>query len=174
MANTTHIYKYPRVLTNIPTHIIHIGEEDSMIAEEYDPTKSYTVGALVIYNGILYQCISDTTGEFNESDWQVVMVADVVSQLQSEIDQSNHNTLLRASIIPNTTQTFAYYTPVGNEKAKIHTITHTDSDSNVIRTDVFTYSSTQVTQVRTLSDGSTLTLVTDYSDLDTTVTQVDQ
>ncbi len=66
--------------------------------------------------------------------------------------------------IPDTVQTITF-----DQNGNVQSITH--SRNNVaVRTDVFTFAANSVTEVRTLSTGQSLTIVTNLSTLETTIT----
>lgn len=74
------------------------------------------------------------------------------------------NILLLNEVIPDTVQSIAF-----DSAGNVSTITHVRSNT-AIRTDAFTYGTGTITEVRTLSTGENLTLVTDTTTLQTTVT----
>lgn len=49
------------------------------IAHQYDSSKSYEYGDYVIYEQMLYMCISDTTAAFDAECWKEVYLTDIVS-----------------------------------------------------------------------------------------------
>lgn len=53
----------------------------SSIADIFDTTATYTVGTLVMYNSLLYKCISAVTvpGPWNSSKWERISVEDVIN-----------------------------------------------------------------------------------------------
>jgi hypothetical protein len=62
-----------------------------------------------------------------------------------------------------------------NPDGTVAQIVHTDLDTDaVIRTDIVTYDGATVTQVRTLADGSTLTITTDTDTLEQTISNIVQ
>lgn len=65
--------------------------------------------------------------------------------------------------IPNTVQTYTFTD--GSVSQVLHKL-----GSTTIRTDVFTYSTNTITEVRTLNTGERLTIVTNLTTLETTVT----
>lgn len=77
---------------------------------------------------------------------------DVMSKWYLEVDE-----------IPNTTQSYT------RTNGRVTQITHTRSGV-AIRTDAFTYGSGMITETRTLSTGEVLTITTNLSTLETTVT----
>ena len=70
---------------------------------------------------------------------------------------------LRADEIPDTTQTYTF------TNGKVSQVTHASGGTNV-RVDSFTYGTGTVTESRTLNTGDNLTIVTNLSTLETTVT----
>ncbi len=72
---------------------------------------------------------------------------------------------LEAENVPDTTQTLVY-----DSDGNISTVYHKNSSNVAIRTDVFTFTDTSITEVRTLSSGESLTIVTNLSTYATTVT----
>lgn len=79
-------------------------------------------------------------------------VADLTRQLSELTD-----------LIPNTVQTIAYASD-----GSVQSVTHT-RNGTAVRTDVFTFGDDQITEVRTLSTGESLTIVTVLSTLVTTI-----
>ena len=65
--------------------------------------------------------------------------------------------------IPNTVQTYTFTD--GSVSQVLH-----KSGSTIVRTDVFTYATNTITEVRTLNTGERLTIVTNLTTLETTVT----
>lgn len=66
--------------------------------------------------------------------------------------------------IPDTVQSITF-----DAAGNVDTITHT-RDNVVIRTDEFTFGANTITEVRTLNTGESLTIVTNTTTLETTVT----
>lgn len=71
---------------------------------------------------------------------------------------------LQAENIPDTVQTITF-----DSDGNVQTITHT-RDNVAVRTDAFTFTESTITEVRTLSTGESLTIVTNTTTLQTTVT----
>ena len=86
--------------------------------------------------------------------------------LKAAYDEHKIKILLLADEVPGTTQTITF---AGN--GNVQTITHT-RDNVAVRTDAFTFAENTITEVRTLSTGESLTIVTDTTTLQTTVTYV--
>lgn len=66
--------------------------------------------------------------------------------------------------IPDTVQTITF-----DQSGNVQSITHSRNNA-AVRTDVFTFAANSVTEVRTLSTGQSLTIVTNLSTLETTIT----
>lgn len=66
--------------------------------------------------------------------------------------------------IPGTVQTIAF-----DSAGNIQSVTHKENNV-VVRTDVFTFASSTITEVRTLASGESLTIVTNTETLETTTT----
>ena len=50
--------------------------ETNLVAEEYDSSTAYTVGQFCIYENNLYRCISATTGTWDSTKWDKVIITD--------------------------------------------------------------------------------------------------
>lgn len=72
--------------------------------------------------------------------------------------------MLQEENIPGTVQTITF-----DDDGNISQIVHSDNDVTV-RTDVFSFGAITITEVRTLSSGENLTIVTDTDTLETTTT----
>ena len=68
-------------------------------------------------------------------------------------------------VIPGTTQTIAC-----DSEGNVSSIIHKDGNDNAVRTDVFAFAGNLITEVRTLSSGESLTIVTNTETLVTTTT----
>ena len=98
-------------------------------------------------------------------------LADKSVEIEEELDDLDdgldvlRNTLsLLDDEIPDTVQTITF-----DQNGNVQSIAH--SRNNVaVRTDVFTFAANSVTEVRTLSTGQSLTIVTNLSTLETTIT----
>lgn len=75
---------------------------------------------------------------------------------------------LQEETIPDTTQTITF-----DQSGNVVSIVHTDGNENVVRSDVFTFGTNIITEVRTLASGESLTIVTNTETLVTTVTYAD-
>ena len=63
--------------------------------------------------------------------------------------------------IPNTKKAVSF-----DESGRVATVTHTDEEGNVVRTDTFNYDDQTVTEVRTLADGTTRTITFNFNTLE--------
>ena len=79
----------------------------------------------------------------------------------------NIRDLLTMEAIPDTSQQIIFASGTQTLDRIYHTRT---SDSQVMRTDVFTFASGSVTEVRTLDTGDSLTIVTNLTTLVTMIT----
>ena len=100
------------------------------------------------------------TVTFNGTDYNLRDV-----DAQQQLDASEIKALLLNEEIPDTVQSITFDGTTGN----ISTITH-KRDTTTIRTDVFTFGTGTITEVRTLNTGESLTIATNTTTLETTVT----
>ena len=94
--------------------------------------------------------------ELNEMD-------DAIEALDQETTQLKEDFILQMDEIPDTVQSYTFV------DGTVSQITHNRSGV-AVRTDVFTYGTNTITEVRTLSTGESLTIVTNLTTLETTVT----
>ena len=83
--------------------------------------------------------------------------------------EAREELLLQVDNIPGTTQTIAF-----DSHGDISSITHENGSNETVRTDVFTFGTDTITEVRTLSTGASLTIVTNMTTLVTTVTYANE
>jgi hypothetical protein len=170
MAATEHL--------NIPTYeqfaqlLTHIGViAESMDIVEYEQEMSYTAEAWAVgtKNGIDV-CSSDPQYHNNAKYYkeQAVAVAESIpedySELSDDVDQLKNALMLQEETIPDTVQTITF-----DSAGNVSAITHT-ANNVAVRTDAFTFGTDTITEVRTLSTGESLTIVTNTTTLQTTVT----
>ena len=86
------------------------------------------------------------------------------TELTEEVGSLKSASTLQAENIPDTVQTITF-----DSEGNVQTITHT-RDNVAVRTDAFTFAESTITEVRTLSTGESLTIVTNTTTLQTTVT----
>ena len=129
------------------------------MAPVYSTSGTYAVGDYVIHDGQLYRCTTAiTTAEaWTAAHWTAAEIAMDVSDLNQQISASG-------DMIPDTVQTIAYAAD-----GSVQSVTHT-RNGTVVRTDTFTFGDDQITEVRTLATGESLTIVTVLSTLVTTIT----
>ena len=136
-------------------------------AAAYNYHLQYHVGDYCLYQQKLYRCTVETpaAGEtWNSSHWTAVTVGDEMIETASELSELRNTLSLLDDEIPDTVQTITF-----DQNGNVQSIAH--SRSNVaVRTDVFTFAANSVTEVRTLSTGQSLTIVTNLSTLETTIT----
>lgn len=94
------------------------------------------------------------TGEVSQAEFDAL--SDDVNDLTRQLSELT-------DLIPNTVQTIAYASD-----GSVQSVTHT-RNGTAVRTDVFTFGDDQITEVRTLSTGESLTIVTVLSTLVTTI-----
>lgn len=82
-------------------------------------------------------------------------------------DELNRNSLLLNEVIPDTTQSYTF------TDGRISQIVHS-RNSSAVRTDSFTYGTGTITEVRTLASGESLTIVTNLTTLETTITYTEE
>jgi len=80
-----------------------------------------------------------------------------------ELTELNERLRLLVDNVPNTVQTYTF------TNGSVSKVEHKNGNT-LIRSDVFTYSETTITETRTLNTGDVLTIVTNLTTLETTVT----
>lgn len=128
------------------------------LAEQYSTSATYAVGDYVLYNGALYRCTTAiTTAEaWTPAHWSAAKVSGELSDLKSAYRLLNNE-------IPDTVQTYTFTD--GSVTQVLH-----KSGNVTVRTDSFTYTTNMITEVRTLNTGESLTIATNLTTLETTVT----
>ena len=102
--------------------------------------------------------IDDTAGEGDvDRVWSADKSARAIGDLKSAFALFQEN-------IPGTVQTIAF-----DSAGNIQSVTHRENNV-VVRTDVFTFAASTITEVRTLASGESLTIVTNTETLETTTT----
>lgn len=105
------------------------------------------------------------TPEFQASDGRIYGVKD--KDAREEIASLNSALTLLEDVIPDTVQTIVF-----DSSGNVQRITHV-RNSAAVRTDVFTFAASTITEVRTLATGESLTIVTNTDTLETTTTYAD-
>ena len=77
------------------------GEDLDCIALPYDEEKEWTVNDTCIYEGLLYKCNEDTTGEFDSSKWDRIYL-DELSPIVPSISPSEDIDWIALQYDPNT------------------------------------------------------------------------
>ena len=88
----------------------------------------------------------------------------VYDKVDGDLGDLKSASTLQAENVPDTVQSITF-----DSAGNIQSITHMRGNV-AVRTDVFTFTDTAVTEVRTLSTGESLTIVTNTDTLQTTVT----
>ena len=145
-----------RVLKDIrDTHI------RELLADEFSTDSTYKTGDLVIYDGGLYRFKEDhAAGAWNAAQVEETTIDDAITDLKISFALFQEN-------IPGTVQTIAF-----DSAGNVQSITHMEG-TTAVRTDVFTFGTSTITEVRTLSTGESLTIVTNTDTLETTTTYAD-
>lgn len=86
-----------------------------------------------------------------------------VDTLKDDLSDVNDRLLLLDDNVPNTVQTYTF------TNGSVSKVEHKNGNT-LIRSDIFTYGETTITETRTLNTGSVLTIVTNLTTLETTVT----
>ena len=86
------------------------------------------------------------------------------NDLRDRIEAGDEMALLQEENLAGTVQTIAF-----DDAGNVQSITHKNGGTTV-RTDTFTFAANSITEVRTLASGASLTIVTNTSTLETTVT----
>lgn len=89
----------------------------------------------------------------------------LAEKVKLELDNIKGAITLQEENIPGTTQTITF-----DSSGNVSQIVHKNSSNVAVRTDVFTFGTNTITEVRTLYTGETLTIVTNTTTLVTTVT----
>lgn len=104
---------------------------------------------------------------YSKTTWVDNAAPPINAQNLNHIEQGIYDAhiyeMLQLDEIPNTTQTPTFV------DGRITQILHKRSNAT-IRTDAFTFGDNTITEVRTLSTGESLTIVTNLTTLETTVT----
>ena len=129
---------------------------------------AYQAGAYVTYtDGNLYILPNghEANATWANTTKTQVSVGGELSDLKGAAQLDEKYALLLHDEIPDTTQTIAF-----DSSGNVSTITHTNGSNVSVRTDAFTFAANSITEVRTLSTGEMLTIVTNTTTLVTTVT----
>lgn len=119
------------------------------------PGVKYVLGAT---NQTMYYILF---GEEPEANSEKLLTSGVI---YAALHQNKVLEDLRADEIPGTTQSYTF------TDGAVSQVVHTDAEETAVRTDTFTYAANTITEVRTLNTGESLTIVTNLTTLETTVT----
>lgn len=86
-----------------------------------------------------------------------------VDEIDASVEDADKLQKLLNDEIPNTVQNYTF------TDGSVSKVEHTNG-SDIIRTDTFTYATNTITETRTLNSGEVLTIVTNLTTLQTTVT----
>lgn len=92
------------------------------------------------------------------------LAQEIADSIPSDYTTLTKQIMLEESEIPDTVQAISF-----DSAGNVSSITHT-SGNTTVRTDAFTFGTNTITEVRTLSTGETLTIVTNTTTLQTTIT----
>ena len=132
----------------------------------------YTSGNWYYYNGSawtsggVYNSMAletDKTLQVSGAAADAKVVGDEVSQLKEDLTTESKYQMLLCDEVPDTVQAYTF------SGGSVSQVAHNRSNT-AIRTDVFTYTDNTITEVRTLNTGESLTIVTNLTTLETTVT----
>ena len=102
-------------------------------------------------------------------DFKAVRDVDVASnsaqftEIKADLGAADKHSILLNDEVQNTTQEYTF------SNGRVSQVTHS-RNSAAVRTDVFTYGTGTITEVRTLATGESLTIVTNLTTLETTIT----
>lgn len=71
--------------------VIRDGAARKMLSGQYDPTEEYVKGDIIIYESVLYECISDTTvtGLWDLSKWSEITIVEMYNKLNRNLITAN-------------------------------------------------------------------------------------
>lgn len=156
------------------------------LSTDVKPTEGIITGSkFVEVDTCIGYLFDETSGEWHENQQLSEAVAaylgdhpEVIDQaaieamfgerldgIESDIGGLKSALALQEENIPGTTQTITF-----DASGNVSQIVHTDESDVAIRTDAFTFGTNTITEVRTLNTGESLTIVTNLTTLETTVT----
>lgn len=142
---------------------------DAIDQEISDRTSADTALQTAITNETTARANADTTLQGNitaeataraEAD---TAINGEITQLKEDLSQESNYQMLLCDEVPDTVQSYTF------SGGSVSQVAHNRSNT-AIRTDVFTYTDNTITEVRTLNTGESLTIVTNLTTLETTVT----
>lgn len=90
-------------------------------------------------------------------------INDQITELKEDLTTESKYQMLLCDEVPDTVQAYTF------SGGSVSQVAHNRSNT-AIRTDVFTYTDNTITEVRTLNTGESLTILTNLTTLETTVT----
>jgi len=106
---------------------------------------------------------TDTTLSVSGKAADAKKTGDELTAIKADLDAQDKYTILQNDEVPNTIQAYTF------DNGKVSQVVHS-RNSVAVRTDAFTYGTGTITEVRTLNTGESLTIVTNLTTLETTVT----
>lgn len=122
-----------------------------------------TIGDHTITAAKLAQGVIDNTLATSGAAADAKKTGDEIASLKADLGAQDKYTILLNDEVPNTTQEYTF------SNGKVSQVVHSRNSSSV-RTDTFTYGTGTITEVRTLSTGENLTIVTNLTTLETAIT----
>lgn len=107
--------------------------------------------------------VDDELSDESENPVQNKVINREISEIKADLDAQDKYTILLNDEVPNTIQAYTF------DNGKVSQVVHS-RNSAAVRTDAFTYGTGTITEVRTLNTGESLTIVTNLTTLETTVT----
>ena len=129
-------------------------------------TEDYTTAEKTKLSGIEAQAnktVLDTELATTGKAADAKATGDQISQLKEDLTTESKYQMLLCDEVPDTVQVYTF------SGGSVSRVAHNRSNT-AIRTDVFTYTDNTITEVRTLNTGESLTIVTNLTTLETTVT----
>lgn len=142
-------------MTDTDRIYVYVGSETGYTSGNwyYYDGSAWTSGG--VYNSTAFE--TDDTLTIPDAAADSKAVGDELSDLKNALT-------LQEETIPDTVQTITF-----DSAGNVSAITHT-ANNVAVRTDAFTFGTDTITEVRTLSTGESLTIVTNTTTLQTTVT----
>lgn len=121
-----------------------------------------TIGDHTITAAKLAQGVIDNTLATSGAAADAKKTGDELTAIKADLSVQDKYTILLNDEVPNTTQAYTF------NNGKVSQVVHS-RNSAAVRTDAFTYGTSTITEVRTLSTGESLTLETNLTTLETVV-----
>jgi hypothetical protein len=143
---------------SINRSLIADGEPPEPVQEWIDRAEETAHQIALTAKDEVIEQIQDAAEEARES------IPEDYTQLSDDVTGLKSAFALFQENIPGTVQTIAF-----DSAGNVQSITHMDG-TTAVRTDVFTFAASTITEVRTLASGESLTIVTNTDTLETTTT----